>query len=338
MSSDLTYIDFSENWAVGFVKLLEKLSSINAPRPLADGRTRVANWVSSLSSYSNHQENVWTNVLEVTEIPQTLYRTEFLPAEETHWPDDWVFYKESGHVFWSFLPPSFLKDGAESRIAAFKWQPGPGEQQFPFDTIVSRLLSRHIRLYCLKKGLTQSPNKLYLYFPPKLVDEDRLRFQSYTGRSSFVNAVGERTFRLSGGRTEKSRYHLSPVFRSNVSQYRRPVVQVLLRLFLTDLDGVALDERQINGRRKRICKDWWNHQWLSRLIGVASWMADGLDSFDIATDPSYQILVSGVPLKLVAPIGIDESQLGGIFVDEESELSDDGVEGERNDHDFVDVL
>ena len=67
-------------------------------------------------------------------------------------------------------------------------------------------------------------------------------------------------------------------------------------------------------------------------------MADGLDSFDIATDPSYQILVSGVPLKLVAPIGIDESQLGGIFVDEESELSDDGVEGEHNDHDFVDVL
>ena len=333
MTSDLTYIDFSDNWAAGFARLLEKLESLGAPRPLADGKTKVTNWVSSMSVASDRVETLWANALEVEEIPQTLFRVEFVPGEKLDWPEDWVFYKESLQVFWSFTRPDFLPEGSKTKITAFDFKLSPGDQRDTFSYIVSMLLGRHVQLFCLKKGMKQSLNKRYLYFPFGLLEQGRLRFQSYSGRATYVNAVGQRTFRLSDGRREISTYHLSPIFRPNLLRFDQPLIEVQMRLFLTDSNGAALEERQIVSRRKKICKTWWNHQWLLRLIGVASWMADGQDSLDLATNQSYRIIVSGLPMRLTVPVGIDESLLGEPSTDDETELIDEYDSGAVDDGD-----
>ena len=124
-------------------------------------------------------------------------------------------------------------------------------------------------MHALRKGLATTSDGKHLYFPPGLVTGDRLRYVTYDGRQTFVNAVGERTFRVGplGKNREKTRYHLSPTFRPSLWKYQQPVVQVQMRLYLTDVNGSPLDSRKANRRRKAIGKNWWNAEWLVCITG-----------------------------------------------------------------------
>ena len=72
MTSDLTFIPFHESWASGFAQLLEKLDSIGAPRQGLNGREAVCQWFAARGSVLEKPERIWTNLLEVREIPRTL--------------------------------------------------------------------------------------------------------------------------------------------------------------------------------------------------------------------------------------------------------------------------
>ena len=73
-TSDLTFIPFHQRWASGFAQLLEKLDSIGAPRHGLNGRKAVCQWFAARSSVVEKPERIWTNLLEVREIPRTLLK------------------------------------------------------------------------------------------------------------------------------------------------------------------------------------------------------------------------------------------------------------------------
>src|SRR5207247_138875 len=88
--SDLTWIDFSMNWADGFRRLLRRLESIDAPRALSDGNQAVTAWYASSDDVIRHRpERLWSNVVEFVEFPSVVYRVQ--PAGEIalDWPMDW---------------------------------------------------------------------------------------------------------------------------------------------------------------------------------------------------------------------------------------------------------
>jgi hypothetical protein len=81
---------------------------------------------------------------------------------------------------------------------------------------------------------------------------------------------------------------------------------------------------------------------LSRVLGTASWLADGGESINLARTSDCRIILSGRPIRLEAPVGINEDALSGIvdFDDDDTELSDedtDGREGDFDDSDEGDV-
>jgi len=94
-------------------------------------------------------------------------------------------------------------------------------------------------------------------------------------------------------------------------------------LHLTDLDGKAFEPRTINSRRKRIAKHWWNHEWISRVFAVGQWAFGEQPISNLATECSYEIGVSGTPIFVTAPFGIDESALKTPDIDEDTQEIDD---------------
>ncbi len=328
MVSDLTYVPFHMSWAQGLAQLLKKLQSVDAPRPVADGRGVVVDWFAARDSMNDAAERLWTNLLEITELPSTLLRISLAAPVPPELACSWSHYPESECVVWAFEGPERNEALEINDLEQVVWEEPYKGTGLRLPDAVTNLLKQHLRIHCLSRGMQETPEGQHLYFPPGLLSGDRLPFVSYDRARTWVQAVGERTFRTSSNDREKTRYHLSPTFRPTLWKYERPAVQVQMRVYLTDIQGRPLPAHKAARRRKRICKDWWNHEWLARVLAVASWMADGGLSVNLARAPGCRIVIGGRPIELEAPVGIDESVLTTRVVqeNEEVELNDDESE------------
>lgn len=323
MLSDLTYVPFHTSWAEGFTQVLAKLHALDAPRPLADGRRAVVDWFAARDSVRDTPERLWANLLEFTELPSTLLRITLAEPVSAEVARNWPHSLESQSVAWAFEGPGQVGDLELLDIEEAAWSEPYGRAGMRLPDVVTALLKRYLRLHCLDKGLRETLEGQHLYFPSDLLPGNRLSFLTYAGSRAWVRAVGERAFRVSASEREKTRYHLSPTFRPTLWKYERPTVQVQMRLYLTDTEDRPLPALKASRRRKRICKHWWNHEWLSRMLAVTSWMADGAPSVNLARSSGCRIVLAGQPIQLEAPVGIDESQLKAtVEDDDEADLSD----------------
>ena len=317
MDSDLTYIPFRDSWAQGLIQLVKKLKSINTPNPLPNGAKLVSDWVAQQSSLPETQERLWSNLFEIKAMPSTLYKMTVpdgfkLPAKS------WIHHKQSSGVYWGFELP----DSSVNSIQV-DWDDNRRNVHgiAPVD-VAAMLVKEHVRKLCLQKGARETLDRdLYLY--QEATADGWLRFSDYRGKQSHLLAWGERTFRSADGTRNRCRYYLSPVFRPILRRYSKPVLELQIRLHLTDLDGKAFAPRTINSRRKRIAKHWWNYEWISRVFAVGQWAFGEQPISNLATECSYEIGVSGTPIFVTAPFGIDESVLKTPDIDEETQEIDE---------------
>lgn len=117
--------------------------------------------------------------------------------------------------------------------------------------------------------------------------------------------------------------------------FDQPIVQVQIRVYLTDSNGSPLDAAKSLRRRKAICRHWWNHEWLSRLIGVVQWLHEGVDGLCLADTMSGRLVIASAPLRLTAQQGIDEQRLKPAPTIEDDETLEDGYE-EQEESDLAD--
>src|SRR6185437_5751328 len=160
----------------------------------------------------------------------------------------------------------------------------------------------------LARGLQVSPEGSMCYFPDGLVPNNRVTFEGYGGQRTWVRAVGIRNFRTATGK-ESCRYHLAPRMRAWLDHDIGAVIQVRLYLSLTTLDGQPLEEKAALRRRKRICRAWWNYEWLARTLAMLQFLAGDKTSIQIGERGPQQLLISKYPLTAHMAWGIDESQL-----------------------------
>ncbi len=326
MTSDLTFIPFHQSWASGFAQLLKKLDSINAPRGRVDGREAVYQWYASCENVFERQEILWTNLLEIVELPRMVLRFSLKNERSIGWAEVWPHFLQNPTAAWAFEYPPDTSSLSQVGVEEIEWERQDRHLGVGLIGVVTYLVKQHLISHCRQKGMAISDEKHDLYFPPSLISGDRLSFTGYDGRGTWVQVVGERTFRLGDGLREKTIYHLSPIFRPMLRAFGRPVVQIQLRVHLTDTRGVPLETPKAVRRRKSICKHWWNHQWLSRLIGICAWLGDGNESFALAENTSGRLLLSGIPIRLSSPVGINEEALGPVSFDEDTEMPDEDVD------------
>lgn len=323
MLSDLTYVPFHHSWAEGLRQLLGKLTSLNAPRSRADGKQAVSSWFAERDAVAEIPERIWTNLLAVHEIPQDLLRITLASRPPASVLAGWPYQLDREGAYWAFEAPEQSNALDVVDVEAVPWDASYVGRDPRLGDVVTHLIKAHLLAHCERKGMSRTPDGRHMYFPAGLLSGEWISYVGYNGRRTRVRAVGERTFRGSTDQRERSRYHLSPDFRPALWKYDRPVVQAQIRVYLTDLAGRLLESDKAARRRKAIGKHWWNHEWLSRLLAVSGWIADDADYVNLARSPGCRLILAGAPLSAIAPVGINESALGALMLDDEVELTED---------------
>ncbi len=322
MTSDLTFIPFHRNWAAGFAQLLKKLDSIGTPRGRSDGRASVRSWFNDSELVVNEPETLWTNLLEVTELPGKLLRVSTNGSRNLDWPAEWPIHWRNPNCGWVFDAPAGLREIPGVSVNEIDLNVESVDQGVRVVDIATILIKQQIVAHCLRNGMLMSANRSDIYFPPGLLPKDRLNVYYSGGKKTWVLATGERTFRK-GGVRERCRYHLAPVFRPMLKAFHVPIVKVQVRVHLTDVSGRPLDAATAFRRRKAVCKSWWNREWLSRLLGIVYWLAEGQDHLTLADGSSGRLVIAGMPIRLGSDVSIDEKLLAPIAPVEDTEIIDE---------------
>ena len=333
MTSDLTFIPFAPGWAPGLRQLLEKLASIETPRPLDNGRQIAASTFLPGDILSHAPESVFSNCFTVT-IPKTLLRWHVSPGipyeERDSFVGVWPFYFVSPDVVLSFDTPS----GAETEGRtitldnSFAVESTVSAGGIPTRNIVTHLINRSVTSKALSLGLRSMPNGRGVYFPHGLIENDRLRFVGYNGRETFVHVTGEKTL-WRPGKSEKYRHYLAVENRVRRDVAPGYVVLLTPTIYVTNSVGKPLPGRSVNSRRKHVSKSWTNHQWTNRLLAIAEFLSGQMDAVRIGSNPEREVTISAHPTMMSAPVGINEAAL-------DREPPDDDGTADRDDGDEFD--
>lgn len=327
MVSDLTFVPFHFGWADGLKQLLKLLEAVNAPRELANGKSAAAGWFEAKQFVTRKQERLWSNLAEVRELPRDIYRYETafsIPEDERlqllkQWP-----HVNDEQVFWAFEQPprefddnyKFSEQGRRQNWNSMRVN-DPGLRH-----LAVRLLNESLKSVALAQGLKVTPDGKACYFPDGWLPNNRLTFEGYDGKPTWISSVGIRNFRTLTGK-ESCRYHLVPHMRVWLDHEIGCVIQVRVHLFLTNLDGQAIEGKAALRRRKRICRAWWNYQWLARTFAMLQFLAGGKPSIQIGHSSPQRLVISKYPLTAHIAVGLDESQIG--LAKPESEGADEIV-------------
>ncbi len=337
MMSDLTFIPFHKSWAEGFGKLLKKLNSISAPRDIEAGRTRVRDWVGINAKPTIREEKLRVNLLPVTELPRVLNKFELqekviLPKLAEYWP---FFNIPNSMVVWAFDPPGVDLNVPVRAAATVSWQEVPEFDGIKMEDLALAILRKALTVKCLRGGMKLVPKSSLPYFPEGLLPENHLRFTSYSGKKTYVSALGERTFR-SGDHRERIKYYLAPSFRLT-AELGQLMVRVYIHLHLTDLMGCPLEGAKVTSRRKRICRDWWNHEWVSRFMAVIGWLCQGQVDCEVLRTTNGSFRIASEPLTLSVKQGIDESILTPLVgTRADTDVIDEDADDDKDDLDEYD--
>lgn len=335
MTSDLTFIPFQKSWFEGICALLKKLQQINAPRNQPRGQQIISEWLFTEEQPKKRTEVIWSNLLPILEMPRIIRKYSVIPEVDIESLClNWPFYREGERTIWAFSPPEtpsidWLRETSQIDRQHFKYYPGTTPAN-----ILTALLHRSIELLLLNKGLKLKDD--ILYFPNNLVTKSKLRFTRYDGKKCYVKADGERKFRIAQQSNvffEESRYHLSPDFRFFIDLFGSPVIRLRIGVFWTDLEDNPMKDEKSNRRRKALCKNWWNYEWLSRLMALLQWLGEGHEEITIVKTDSGDFRISLKPISFSSSLGINESTLPEVEEDEtqileerEEETDDDTVE------------
>lgn len=321
MQADLTFISFHESWHEGLVKLVKKLESISTPRAHMGGGAAVSDWFAAKAKLADRPETLQSNLFEFKELPAEIH---WIRSDEgtLNLPSGWPAYLEGPGGWVLEVPDSVAPGDAWVRPLAL----GDPGQDAQAQRVFANLLRQYLRRRCRELGLAETTDG-ELYFPPGLLEGDRLPFVNYTGRSTGLQAVGFKTFR-SGDKTSRNKHHLVVGWVPRLDRFGSPAAELNLRVYLTDEIGAPLPPRLVNRRRKRVARSWFNHQWWSRTRAVAQWFAAGKQEIDLALGPGH-IVMSAFPISLPISVGIDESEMQAD--PEELDELDDESAGEAED-------
>jgi len=313
MVSDLTFVAFHLSWAEGLAQLLTLLQKSDAPRTFDEGRSAAASWFDTKKLVSQKEERLWGNIAAITELPTDIYRFEM----EANVPDDerleilklWPNATE-GNIHWSFVypPPDIAgryRLKVRGKIADWK---AARSSDINVRRTATYVFNQSLRSLCLSRGLKLTPDGTTCYFPDSLLPNNRLPFTSYDGSRTWVRSVGVRNFKTLTGR-EACRYHLAPNLKVWLDHDLGNFVHVRVRLLLTTLSGTPLEEKPALRRRKRICRTWWNYEWLSRTLAVLQFLSGDNPTIQIDGGELQKMIVSNSPLTVDIGFGLDESLL-----------------------------
>jgi hypothetical protein len=336
LTSDLVYIPFNRGWYDGFALLLKKLSKIKAPKDTNFGRSAVSDWIQKEQKPASRKERIWSNLIDVEEIPKAIFRySKEYDLDSSEFRDRWIVYVYDNELYSFEKPPNdFETEFADPEVIKLSILKNRDKKKF--DIVVKSLIKKYLLKFCLTNGLEfGGVNNNILYFPSGLLEGDKLKYNNYNGRKTYVRVAGERQIRkFSQGfyLKEKTKYNLTLNFKLLPGEEDSFVVRIKTGLLITDEYSNPLPAKEANRKRKAICKDWWNKQWLSRIMSIASWLSNGEGSLTLLENELGKLMFNTNLQTYNANFGIkegivkDSEEDDSIIVEEYEEDDNTGIE------------
>ena len=328
----LKFIPFQYNWAEGLKQLLKKLESIDCPRVLPHGRRVAAKAFLGNDVRSDEKETLFSNCLQVQQIPQVIYRfkvpRQISKKELDKLRFEWSYREVDSYTFLSFHKPpaSASKEYKLIEKGGALWVAPKIEKIHGIwiPNLVSELIRKALIVKCHQKGLKYCSETEQLYFPRDPDKSNRISFTQPDGKKSNIATNGKR--KHSSG--NEYLHSLAPDFFVRQDLFDDFTVLVRIRVHLSDIEGKPLKgHRMIVSRRKHLCKSWWNKDWFNRTLAVNQFLADE-GKITIGESRDTQIIIDATPFCINAPVGINEEGL--------DELSRERSELIRNYDEFSD--
>ncbi len=318
-TASLRFISFAGGWADGLRQLLDRLEAARCPKPLLHGRSIAAESYLGPTALSNTPEMIVSNCLPAEKIPDVVYLLEssaVIPRDqlETFEPF-WSFRTVTSRRFLSFQqPPPSIVDRYNFRVVLqHEWRKVATVEGIVAPHLMTELVRKALVVKCQEKKLAYCPDTKLWYFPMNLIEHDRLFYTRPDGTRSFVQAAGQRKYWRPTG-SQYYRYHLAPTFNVLRDVTGGVVALLQVRIRFSAPTGELLPKTMAQSRRKHLCKDWWNREWLARTLALSQYLATE-NKIAIGDTEAEQIVFAAAPVTLTSPVSIDEGRLGGQVVD-----------------------
>lgn len=312
LTSDITFIPFSESWAKGFMQLCKLLEREGCPRGREDGRA-IASRVAMTSDIVIPGEDLITaNFTAFKQIPAHVTEYRASPAiSDTNRTDllrDWAFYETTPYRVLAFhTPPEALRRWFHVEVATtHAWRQCPTICDLPTHNVVSRLLRGCVETRLRMRGFAWSPATEAYTFPGRLGDDIRVVLPD--GSKTTVQPSGERQYFRVGQPKVPYRYRMATRFsieRGLIGEY---AVVWQLRIDFTDPSNVPIPESQRLTRRKQLTRSWFNRAWMVRHVAAIRSCADE-DGLMRVGEGAGQVVLSCIPLTFTVGKVIDENKL-----------------------------
>ncbi|USE77243.1 restriction endonuclease [Cupriavidus gilardii] len=321
--ANLVPADFNSSWNIGLEQVLARLGALGT-RPSLDcerGRQIALRDYLPTRVTVAKPEPVYANVFPL-HLPQSILifdlRRSLKDEEKTELRRQWAFVELTATRLAAFSPPVDMTIPTVSapRIPEFLWEHvSQSDGKKTFD-IVKELIWRSLEVVCVQKGLKFCNDRKVLYFPERDSGEWNQSIQHVDGRSTTVQLTGERT-KGWGDRASPFLYQLAPQFRPQRDADGKWSVVVRVYVRVTTHEGAVFEGKEIGRRRKIVTRNWWNKEWLARLLGVVQALETSQGSIEIG-EGKRAVVMYTKPLSWMCPVGLDVRAL--------SDLTDIGEE------------
>jgi hypothetical protein len=315
--SKLAPADFSGSWIVGLDQVMSRLRALGIKPELDLDRGRQI----ALRDYMPMRvtvakpEPVFANVFPLL-LPKTMLVFEFRGAL-THIDlldlrKHWAFVKLSSYRFLAFEPPSQQAISSEkfNCISEFAWEHIQYKEGKKTCDLAKELVVKSLQIACVRKGLRFCSRKNILYFPKRETSEWVQPIKHVDGRSTTVQLTGERT-KGWGDHASLFSYQLAPRFSPQYDNDGNWNVVVKIYIRVTTPEGDLFDSKEIGRRRKVVSKNWWNKDWLARLLGVVQALQTSDGRIEVGEGPRTVVMQTR-PLSWECPVGLDVMALSGM--------------------------
>jgi hypothetical protein len=318
---------FQDSWITGLQDVLNNLRSrgITPSLDVTQGRRIALRAYMPEAVIRTAPERVFANVFPVT-VPNSILvyeLTQALPQEAMeNLYRTWACSYTDPLKLFAFEPcPTSLPVPTQSRPREYSWKDTDSYDGRPSADVVKDLLRRTLDVACVRAGLQWCSDREVFYFPKPEVGERRVSFTHVDGRDTHVSMTGERQYGW-GDRASQFRYQLGPRFRVGQDKTGAWWVTAHIYVRVTDLNGACFQKKDISRRRKAVTKNWWNKEWLARLLGMMQGLRPfGSNAIQIGIT-RHAVIVSVKPLEWECPVAIDIDAMSrlGDFQEEMSSL------------------
>jgi hypothetical protein len=310
----LNVIDFTDNWAGGLGKLLEKLEKDQVLRTEAiDSAQILQSWKFALSIndniLKNRDETYRSNWFEYS-LPKAIY---------LHKPSNLADVDVLRIAYPTIIEDGYLITFACPRCVATIDGPMSSEKieitrflenkDYVSNTLrlsvkevkkkTIELLNQAFTSLLRSKGmLLYSLSQEDAYYFPRVESDKRQEKVS-------LKKYGRKWIQLVGDVRELN-WHFA--IHGNAAFYPVPAYSVMSHVIFTTQDGTPLDSRKQHRLRRGIGKHWHNKKWRDLLLGAMLWLSDDktTEHIDVSVCCNQYLTISNKPIEFVSPQGYTE--------------------------------